>query len=58
MSEQAIPTEGTVERWAWDYVTGTSLELKLSPPPPPSTWSEALRRWLLERPGRPPELVQ
>ncbi|MBM4776897.1 MAG: ferritin-like domain-containing protein [Archangiaceae bacterium] len=58
MSEQALPTEGTIERWAWDYVTATSLELKLSPPAPPATWSPAPQRWVLERPGRPPELVQ
>ena len=31
-----LPTEGTVERWAWDYVVSTSLEHKLSPPRPPS----------------------
>ena len=58
MSEQMLPIEGTVERWAWDYVTSTSLEHKLSPPPPPSKWSASPPRWLLERPGRPPELVQ
>jgi uncharacterized ferritin-like protein (DUF455 family) len=58
MSEQSIPSEGTVERWAWDYVTTTSLEVKLSPPAPPAAWSAPPRRWLLEHPGRPPELVQ
>jgi uncharacterized ferritin-like protein (DUF455 family) len=57
MSELAIPPDGTVERWAWDYVTTTSLEHKLAPPPPPSTWSPTPHRWLLERPGRPPALA-
>ncbi|MDP3232380.1 MAG: DUF455 family protein [Myxococcales bacterium] len=57
MSEHSVPLEGTVERWAWDYVTTTSLELKLAPPPPPSVWSASPRRWVLDRPGRPPELV-
>lgn len=52
------PPQGTVERWAWDYVTSTSLETKLSPPPPPSTWASPPRRWWIEKPGRPPELVQ
>ncbi len=50
------PDVGTVERWAWDYVLGTSLADKLDPPAPPEQWELAppLRR--LEAPGRPPEL--
>lgn len=53
-----LPPEGTVERWAWDYVTSTVLELKLAPPAPPSTWASPPQRWLLTGPGRPKELVQ
>jgi len=52
------PEVDTVERWAWDYVHATRLDVKLAPPPPPSP-----RRWeaeptirRLEAPGRPPEL--
>lgn len=52
------PSEGTVERWAWDYVTSTSLETKLAPPSPPSKWASSPQRWFIEKPGRPPELVQ
>ncbi len=50
------PESGTIERWAWDYVSATSLDAKLAPPPVPTRWEEAppLRR--LEAPGRPPEL--
>ena len=58
MSEQLIPPEGTVERWAWNFVSSTNLATKLAPPPPPSTWMSPPRRFGLERPGRPPELVQ
>ncbi|MDP1828048.1 MAG: DUF455 family protein [Archangium sp.] len=58
MSEQHPPPEGTVERWAWDFVSSTSLETKLAPPPPPSTWATPSQRWVLNAPGRPPELVQ
>lgn len=48
--------EGTVERWAYDFVSTTELRLKLSPPTPPSEWSgEGV---VLSAPGRPVELVQ
>ncbi len=50
------PRQGTIERWAWDYVTTTSLADKLDPPPPPSEWEPAFAGRRLERPGRPPEL--
>jgi uncharacterized ferritin-like protein (DUF455 family) len=50
------PAEGTVERWAWDYVTSTSLADKLSPEPPPSRWASSLAATRIEAPGRPPEL--
>lgn len=58
MSEQTLPPEGTVERWAWDYVTSTDLGMKLDPPAPPVKWAERPQRWLINHPGRPPELVQ
>lgn len=50
------PKCGTVERWAWDYVTTTRLEDKLSPKAPPDEWEidPSVRR--LDAPGRPPEL--
>jgi uncharacterized ferritin-like protein (DUF455 family) len=50
------PPPGTVERWAWDYVTSTELQVKLSPPPPPADWAPEPQRWSLAAPGRPPEL--
>jgi uncharacterized ferritin-like protein (DUF455 family) len=56
--ETPIPPQGTVERWAWDYVRAETLAGKLAPPPPPATWDPAPRGWRLESPGRPPELVQ
>lgn len=62
------PREGTLERWAFDYVVSTSLATKLAPPPPP-TRAEALRALAHDHsdtrgaiaarplaPGRPPEL--
>lgn len=50
------PEAGTIERWAWDYVTTTSLAHKLAPPSPPDRWADdgVVRR--LASPGRPPEL--
>jgi uncharacterized ferritin-like protein (DUF455 family) len=51
------PPDGTVERWAWDYVLADSLAAKLSPPPLPEAWEAEIapvRR--LEAPGRPTEL--
>ncbi len=47
----------TIERWAHDFLTTTSLEAKLSPPPPPSVFEATPRRELVMQPGRPPELV-
>lgn len=57
MSEP-LPPEGTVERWAWDFVTSTTLETKLAPPAPPAVWASPAGKYELTRPGRPPELVQ
>jgi uncharacterized ferritin-like protein (DUF455 family) len=50
------PPEGTVQRWAWDYVRATTLAAKVSPPPPPERWDESSLARRLESPGRPPEL--
>jgi uncharacterized ferritin-like protein (DUF455 family) len=61
MSEPLLheaPPEGTIERWAWDFVGSTTLQTKLAPPPPPSSWAAPSRRWLLTQPGRPAELQQ
>jgi uncharacterized ferritin-like protein (DUF455 family) len=46
------PPEGTVERWAWDYVARDSWELKLDPPPVPTIWEAAPPPRRIERPGR------
>ncbi len=51
------PEADTVERWAWDYVRGTSLALKLSPPKPPPRWEARPIARRIAAPGRPPELV-
>jgi uncharacterized ferritin-like protein (DUF455 family) len=50
------PREGTVERWAWDYVTSDQLAHKRTPPAPPTRWESSPPRRRLARPGRPPEL--
>ena len=52
------PEAGTVERWCWDYVLGTTLDGKLRPPPPPDVWGAPapLPARRLGSPGRPPEL--
>jgi uncharacterized ferritin-like protein (DUF455 family) len=53
----SAPPEGTVERWAWDYVTSSDVAYKLAPPPPPRAWeaSPPVRR--LTAPGRDARLV-
>ncbi len=50
------PREGTVERWAWDYVSAATLREKLEPGPIPDAWEEAPPVRRLAAPGRPPEL--
>ncbi len=50
------PPEGTVERWAWDYVLADALAAKLAPPPVPDRWEEAPPARRLAAPGRPQEL--
>ncbi|CAN5490838.1 hypothetical protein BH09MYX1_BH09MYX1_22150 [soil metagenome] len=52
----SVPAEGTVERWAWEYLFGTTMALKLDPPPRPRVWEEAPPVRRVEAPGRPPEL--
>ena len=56
MGTEAKPSEGTVERWAFDLIHAETLADKLTPPAPPELWEDAppVRRDL--RPGRPPEL--
>jgi uncharacterized ferritin-like protein (DUF455 family) len=50
------PKDGTVERWAWDYILATTLTAKVSPPSPPNHWDEAHAPIRLDAPGRPAEL--
>ena len=52
----SAPEQGTVERWAWDYVHGASLAAKLAPPAPPARWENAKTARRVASPGRPPEL--
>lgn len=51
-----VPREGTVERWAWDYVHASTLAAKIAPSPPPEDWEDAGTARRIEAPGRPPEL--
>ena len=51
------PQEGTLERWAFDFVTTTSLADKLAPRPAPSARDRELGPLRIARPGRPPELT-
>jgi len=57
MSEQPKPPEGSVERWAWEFIRSTRLADKLAPPPPPADWSHPSHPYLLAKPGRPAELI-
>jgi uncharacterized ferritin-like protein (DUF455 family) len=57
MSDQPIPPEGTVERWALDFVTSTTLADKLAPPPPPAGWAHPAEPYVIEKPGRPAQMV-
>jgi uncharacterized ferritin-like protein (DUF455 family) len=47
---------GTVERWAWEYVSSIDLDHKRAPPPPPRDFAPAPSPLRLRSPGRPPEL--
>jgi uncharacterized ferritin-like protein (DUF455 family) len=51
------PPEGTLERWAWDYVVSTDLAHKLAPPSTPRHGEDDAPVRRIERPGRPAELV-
>lgn len=50
------PPEGTIERWAWDYVLAATLAAKLEPPPVPTAFEEAPSPRRVPAPGRPAEL--
>jgi uncharacterized ferritin-like protein (DUF455 family) len=50
------PPDNTVERWAWDYVLATSLDVKLRPPPAPASWEDKPAPRRIPAPGRPAEL--
>jgi uncharacterized ferritin-like protein (DUF455 family) len=47
---------GTVERWAWEYLSATDLAHKRAPPPPPRELLSGAAPLRVTRPGRPPEL--
>ena len=51
------PPQGTIERWAWDYILADSLQIKLDPSSAPETWEDEIApaRKILA-PGRPHEL--
>ena len=51
------PPIGTVERWAWDYVHGSDLAAKLSPPEAPEQWEDSPPARRPTAPGRPRELA-
>jgi uncharacterized ferritin-like protein (DUF455 family) len=53
----APPPEGTVERWAWDYIVSVDLAHKLSPPKPPRHWEASPKARRLLAPGRPPVIT-
>ncbi len=48
-----VPPEGTIERWAHDYVTSDVLVHKLAPPELPKVWEDKPPVRRLENPGRP-----
>lgn len=52
-----IPPDGTIERWAFDYINSPSLSFKLNPPKPPSEWDSSRINRRLISPARPPELT-
>jgi uncharacterized ferritin-like protein (DUF455 family) len=60
LETNSSPPEGTRERWAWNYVTTTNLELKLALPSfseaCPNGWEEGAPPRRIARPGRPAEL--
>jgi len=52
------PREGTLERWAWELVTSTTLDRKRAPGAPPAVRDPAFAPTRLVEPGRPPEIVR
>ncbi len=52
-----LPAVGTVERWAYDFVSTTNLAEKLDPVAPPLLWENRTQALVLLKPGRPAELV-
>jgi uncharacterized ferritin-like protein (DUF455 family) len=48
---------GTIERWASDYISTSSLDRKKNPPPPPRAFGPRAAPQRIEAPGRPKELV-
>lgn len=56
MAGSEAPPDGTLERWAYDYVTTCSLLHKCAPPPLPEA-SRAHPPLRVPSPGRPPELT-
>lgn len=54
---QRALTEGSLQRWAYDYVTSDVLAYKLAPPPVPDLVLSDVAPLRIARPGRPPELV-
>jgi len=47
---------GTVERWAWEYVSTTDLDHKRAPPPPPRDFAVGAAPLRIAAPGRPAAL--
>jgi len=50
------PSEGTLERWAYDYITCDSLRAKMEPGVPPTLRVQHVVPLRVEPPGRPKEL--
>lgn len=57
MIKEPPPPEGTVERWAWEFVSSPRLADKLAPPQPPTIWENPTHAYLVTNPGRPAQLV-
>jgi uncharacterized ferritin-like protein (DUF455 family) len=51
------PPNGTVERWAWDFILTKELAHKLAPPALPSVWESTPLPRRIDIPGRPRELA-
>jgi uncharacterized ferritin-like protein (DUF455 family) len=50
------PPAGTIERWAWDYISASELGMKLAPEAPPARWEDDAPERRVLAPGRPAEL--